>query len=178
MDAFALVWKQIVLLVLVTFIPGLELRASIPIGILYGSSKLGIESNALSWPLVVLICVLANILLGWGVFFAMQPAMRILERFTWFRTRVEPILERTRRKLHPYVEKYGEIGVAVFIGIPLPMSGVYTGAVGAFALGVGKRQFAIANVIGVLIAATAVTVVTLLLRAGVDLPWLQWMLKH
>lgn len=177
MNALLPVWKHIVLLVLVTLIPGLELRASIPIGILYGSSRFGIDSNALSWPVVVLVCTLANILLGWGMFFALQPFMRLMERFAWFRQRVEPLLERTRQKLRPYVEKYGKIGVAVFIGIPLPMSGVYTGAIGAFALGVPKRHFVVANVIGVLIAATAVTAVTLLVRQGVNLPWIQWMLK-
>jgi uncharacterized membrane protein len=127
---------------------------------------------------VVLVCVIANILLGWGVFFALHPFMRLMERFAWFRERLEPLLERTRKKLRPYVEKYGEIGVAVFIGIPLPMSGVYTGALGAFALGLPKRRFVVANVIGVLVAATIVTAVSLLLRQGVDLPWLHWMLKH
>ena len=58
------------------------------------------------------------------------------------------------------------LGVAVFIGIPLPGSGVYTGAFGAYLLGLDRRKFAVANVIGVLIAATAVTALCLLIMQG------------
>jgi uncharacterized membrane protein len=169
--------QQCAVLVLITLIPALELRASIPIGIYYGSTAWGIERGALPWPVVVLVCVVANIVLGWGVFAMMGPVFRLLEHLTWFRRRFEPILLRTQARLKPYVDKYGEFGVAVFIGIPLPGSGVYTGAVGAYLLGLDRRKFAVANVIGVLIAAAAVTVVTLLMKGGMQLPWLQWMLK-
>jgi len=169
--------KQILFLTLVTLIPALELRASIPYGIL-GNEKWGIQQGLMSWPLVVLVCVVANIVLGLGVFLVLAPILAWFERFAWFRRWFSPVLERTRKKLKPYVERYGEIGVAVFIGIPLPGSGVYTGAVGAFLLGLDRRKFAVANVIGVIIAATAVTAVTLMLQAGLDLPWLDWILKH
>ena len=59
------------------------------------------------------------------------------------------------------MDRWGEIGVAIFIGIPLPGSGVITGALGSYAIGLKKRKFFVANVIGVLIAATIVTAVTL-----------------
>ena len=62
-----------------------------------------------------------------------------------------------RRELLREVGDVGELGVAVFIGIPLPGSGVYTGAFGSYLIGLSKRKFAIANVIGVVIAAAAVT---------------------
>jgi uncharacterized membrane protein len=165
--------KQTLILVLITLVPALELRASIPYGIL-GKESWGITPGLMSWPAVVTVCALANILLGWAVFWILAPIMTWLERFAWFRQVLEPVIERTRRRLRPYVDRYGELGVAVFIGIPLPGSGVYTGAFGAFLLGLDRRKFAVANVLGVLIAATAVTAVTLLLRAGVQAPWLDW----
>ena len=56
--------------------------------------------------------------------------------------------------------------LAIFIGIPLPGSGVWTGALAAYLLGVRFRDFAIACVIGVLIAAAIVTAVTLGLLNG------------
>lgn len=167
-------WKQILILILITFVPALELRASIPWGIL-GHGHVGIE---MSWPIVVLVCMAANILLGWGVFWVLAPIMKWLERFTWFRKWIEPVLFRAQRKIHPYVEKYGEMGIAVFIGVPLPGSGVYTGAVGAFLLGLDRRKFAVANVIGVLIAGTAVTLVCLAIDAGRDIPFSRFLIKH
>lgn len=169
--------KQIILLVLVTLIPALELRASIPFGILYGSERFGIVKGAVSWPVVVMVCVLTNIVLGWLVFALLHPVFALLDRFAWFHRLVVPQLERMQRRLKPYVDKYGEMGVAVFIGIPLPGSGVYTGAVGAFLLGLNRRKFAVANVLGVLIAAAVVTVVCFLFEAGLDSAWLTWILK-
>ena len=81
---------------------------------------------------------------------AMQAAPGWFDRVVW------PWFERTQHKLHPYVEKYGEWGLAVFIGVPLPGTGAYTGAFGAFLLGLDKRKFLVANALGVLIACAAV----------------------
>ncbi len=147
---------NIVILFGITLIPALELRASIPYGIF----------NGMSWPVVFLVCVLANILLGFAVFCIMAPCFNILRKWGWFERVIWPRLEKTRHRLHPYVEKYGEMGVAVFIGIPLPGSGVYTGAFGAYLLDLDRRKFAIANVVGVLIAGVAVTAVCLLIDYG------------
>lgn len=152
--------KSILILVAVTLIPTLELRASIPWGVFLMADKL-------TWPFVAVVCICANIILGWIVFWIMGPIFEFLRTWQWFDRRIWPHLEKTRHKIHPYVEKYGELGVAVFIGIPLPMSGVYTGAFGAYLLGVDKRKFAVANVIGVLIAAAAVTTLCLLILYGV-----------
>ena len=148
-------------------IPALELRASIPWGIFK-------MSDQISWPLVVLGCVIANIILGWLVFWVMGPVFNFIRKWGWFERKIWPILERTQHKIHPFVEKYGEFGVALFIGVPLPGSGVYTGAFGSYLLGLDKRKFAIANVIGVVIAAVAVTAVCLFIDNGVigDNSWM------
>ncbi|MBN2104834.1 small multi-drug export protein [bacterium] len=150
---------SIVWLALITLIPTLELRASIPIGIFK-------MADQLSWPVVVLICIIVNILLGWLIFWVLGPAFSLIRKWHWFDQKVWPVLERTQYKIHPYVEKYGELGVAVFIGIPLPGSGVYTGALGAYLLGVDRKKFTIANVLGVLIAGAAVTLICLLILHG------------
>ncbi|NLL83853.1 MAG: small multi-drug export protein, partial [Lentisphaerae bacterium] len=81
--------------------------------------------------------------------------------------RIWPIFERTRYKLHPYVERHGEWGLALFIGVPLPGTGAYSGALGAFLLGVSRRRFMVANFLGVVVACIAVTVVCVLIERGV-----------
>jgi uncharacterized membrane protein len=151
--------KQVLWLALITLIPALELRGSIPIGIFR-------MRDSLSWPVVVLICFVANTILGWAVFLVLGPIFRTLRRWHWFEGKIWPVLEKTRHRIHPYVEKYGEAGVAVFIGIPLPGSGVYSGALGAYLLGLNRRKFMIANVFGVLIAAVIVTLLCLLILHG------------
>lgn len=154
--------KAVVKLVAATFVPGLELRFSIPLG-LFASSV----SENLSLPLVVLICVLANVVVGVAVFELMRPVEKFFRKWGWFERRVWPVLERKREKLRPSVEKYGIWGVAVFIGIPLPGTGAYTGAVGAYLLNLDRRKFWISNLAGVLMAAAAVTLICILVKEGV-----------
>lgn len=165
--------KSIVVLFLVTLIPGLELRASIPVGILGGKWL----AAPMAWPAVVATCVVANILIGWGVFWLLEPVPMLLRRLPLFERLVMRYVERARVRLKPQVDKYGTLGLAVFIGIPLPLTGAYTGAAGAFALGMGRRQFMVANVIGVVLAATCVTAITLLIRAGINLPFFEVLIK-
>ena len=86
--------KQTFFLVLVTLVPALELRASIPYGV-FGSERWGITPGLMSWPVVVCVCVLANILLGWAVFWVLAPILQWFERFRWFQSWIGPVLLRT-----------------------------------------------------------------------------------
>jgi len=154
-------FKNAAILTLLTFIPGLELRASIPYGFFTEiASSIGVAG-------VIGICLLANIMVGIATFWLMGPVVQFFRKWEWFERKIWPHFEKTRAKLHPYVEKYGEWGLAVFIGVPLPGTGAYSGAFGAYLLGFDKRRFLIANFFGVLIAAVCVTAVCVLLQQGV-----------
>lgn len=153
--------KAVSVLAATTLIPGLELRASIPLG----TFTKGIR-EALGLDGVVAVCFLANILVGMVAFEAMALVERFLLRIGWFRRVVWPAIERRRELLRPKVEKYGIWGVSVFIGIPLPGTGAYAGAMASYLLRLERRKFWIANVAGVLCAAVAVTAICLALDAG------------
>ncbi len=156
----------------ITCLPLLELRASIPVGFFRPE-----VAHVLPWPAVTGVCVVANILIGWATFWVMGPVVMCCRRWRWFERAVWPRFERTQHKLKPYVDTYGEWGVAVFIGVPLPGTGTYTGAFGAYLLGLDRRKFALANALGVLIAAAAVTAICLLIQNGVvaDESWIKRM---
>ncbi len=149
-------------LVMLTFLPMLELRASIPFGFFHA----GIRS-AISLPGMVLLCLVTNICVGVIAYRLMGPVERWLRLWGWFDRVIWPRIARARGKLHPYVEKYGEFGVALFIGVPLPGTGAYTGAFGSYLLGLDRRRFYIANALGVLLACCAVTAICLLIDQGV-----------
>ena len=166
--------RSIVILFLITLIPGLELRASIPLGIFGGD----LVESPLAWQWVVLVCVISNILIGWAFFLCLHPLVCLFRKMEWCDRLLKKYLDRAQEKLKPQVEKYGFWGVAVFIGIPLPMTGAYTGAAGAYALGMKRRKFMVANVVGVLIAGICVTIVCLLIKSGVDSPFLQHFIKQ
>lgn len=149
-------------LALLTFIPALELRASIPVSFFTPAFRA-------EWSLALMIgiCLLANIAVGVVAFWLMGPVERLLRRWGWFDRHVWPRIARGQEKLQPYVAKYGEWGLALFIGVPLPGTGAYTGAFGAYLLGFDRRRFWWANIFGVLIACLAVVVLCLLIEHGV-----------
>jgi len=147
---------KILILVGVTFIPALELRASIPLGIFkYGDS--------MHWATVVAICVAANIALAFVFYWLLDTVIKWLRHhWAWFQRVYDRVVARAQRKIQKSVDRYGEWGVAVFIGVPLPGTGVITGAIASYALGLSRKKYYVASILGVLIAATAVTLVCLL----------------
>lgn len=143
-----------------TFIPGLELRFSLPLG--YFSSGSVMPRHA-----AVVLCTVVNVLLGMAVYALMPLIVRILRKWRWLDGKVWPRLEKKTKELSPLVEKYGVMGVALFIGIPLPGTGAYTGAACAYLLGLGQKRFWISNLCGVLMASALVTLVCVLLDFGI-----------
>ncbi len=144
--------QTILILIFITLIPTLELRASIPYGILRAD---------LHWGTVVLICVLTNIVLGPLVYLFLHKAITLLLRFAWLKGIYQRTVTKIQRRIQKSIDRYGEMGVALFIGIPLPGTGSYSGALGAYLLGLSYRKFIIANLIGVLMAGAIVTAVVL-----------------
>jgi uncharacterized membrane protein len=132
--------------------PFLELRASIPYGIL---------NTDLNWIAVFLICVITNILLAPIVYFLLDKVVHLFFFIKPFKKIYDYYIIKTQKKIHKYVEKYGEIGVALFIAVPLPGSGVYSGALASYILGLSYKDFIKAAVIGVLIAGVIVTAISI-----------------
>ena len=139
--------EQFAIIALLTLLPGLELRA----GILFGLSQ---GMDALQ---VFALAVAVNALLGPIVLFALQNILpfflkiNVLEKFY-----AQNVL-RVQKDYKKYIEKYGGIGLALFIAVPLPGAGSWSGALAAFLMGMKIKKFAIVNFVGVLIAGIIVT---------------------
>jgi uncharacterized membrane protein len=141
---------EIFKMIAITFIPTLELRASIPYGL---------SITDYHWFMVFMVCVIANFIIGIMIFIFLDRIIKIMCFFKPVETLWNKYIERTQKRISEGVEKYGEWAVAVFIGIPLPGSGVYTGALASFLIGLSFKKFIIANIIGVLIAGILVTII-------------------
>jgi uncharacterized membrane protein len=147
---------KILILIGVTFIPALELRASIPLGFIK-------YQDSMHWTVIVAICLAANVALAYVFYWLLDTVIKWLrQHWAWFQRVYERLVARAQRKIHRHVEKYGEWGVAVFIGIPLPGTGVITGAIASYALGLDRKKYYIASILGVLMAGTIVTALCLL----------------
>jgi uncharacterized membrane protein len=102
-----------------TIIPWIELRAAIPLA--YGAG----EQAYLPFILI------ANLAIYWPGWWFLQLVYHRIPEGTWIHRK----LERVREKAHPMVEKYGFWGLAIFVAIPLPGTGAYSGTAAAWLLG-------------------------------------------
>jgi uncharacterized membrane protein len=143
--------KEILTISLITLTPLLELRASIPFGI-------GIKIPLM---IVLITAILTNIILGPLVYIFLNKFVHLFTRYKLFRVPYNKVIKRTQKRIQKKVEKYGEFAIALFIAVPLPGSGSYTGALAAHIIGLSYKKFIISNIIGVLISAIIVTLVSL-----------------
>lgn len=73
----------------------------------------------------------------------------------------EWLFARTRRKTAD-IEKYETLGLTVFVAIPLPATGAWTGAMAGWLLGMSFAHSMLSIFLGVLIAGVIMTALALL----------------
>ena len=57
-------------------------------------------------------------------------------------------LERVRGRAKGFVERYGVIGLSLFVAVPLPLTGVWTGALAGYVLGFPRRKLILSLIVG------------------------------
>lgn len=138
---------------LIAFIPIGELRAAIPIGIL---------SFDLPWWSAYLWAVVGNIIPVFFLLWLLEPAYRYFDKRSRTMHRIfEWVFTRTRRKLKDKVEKHGWWALMLFVMIPLPITGAWTGSAAAFVFGIPYKKALLSIFLGVLISGVIVTIITL-----------------
>lgn len=144
--------QEILILILLSIAPLIELRGSIPYGILVA------QLNPL---LVFVIAISANLLMGVFLYYFIKHIIPLMRKWHFFDKIYSKYVEKTQKKIHKKVEKYGDAALAIFIGIPLPGSGVASASVAAIFLGMSFRNFFKASFIGLIIAGIIIMLLTL-----------------
>jgi uncharacterized membrane protein len=140
--------EKIALTLLATILPISELRGGIPLGI-----SLGLDP----W-FTFFIAVIANALIFFPIFFVLRLFYdKLLSRIPLF----NKYLDNLRKRGKPKVEKYGFWGLTLFVAIPLPITGAYTGTILAWLLGMDWRKAFPAVGLGVIVAGIVVLLITL-----------------
>jgi len=153
--------KEIAWTLLMTVSPVFELRGGIPLGILhYGLDPL----------FTFFLAVIANTLIFFPVFFALRLFYdKVLFRIPLF----DKYLDNLRKRGKPKVDKYGFWGLFLFVAIPLPITGAYTGTILAWLLGMDWREAFPAIGLGVIVAGVIVLLITRLIELGIlGVPWI------
>ncbi|HOD17687.1 MAG TPA: small multi-drug export protein [Candidatus Cloacimonadota bacterium] len=141
-------------IVMISMLPVFELRGSIPVAMFafhfhwFKAAVLAVIGNMLPIPLLLLF---------------LESLVKLLRKNKLGAKFVDRLYKRTKSK-SKVIERYEAIGLVIFVGIPIPGTGAWTGSLAAniFALPFWKSLFYI--FVGVLLAAVAVT---LLCQTGV-----------
>lgn len=106
--------------------------------------------------------VLTNILIFFPIYFGLKFLYARLKEYIIIGNK----LTKTRKKASPYVQKYGFLGLLIFVAIPLPGTGVYTGSAAAWLLGLDWKRSFIAVSGGAVVASLIVLLLSLGVKAG------------
>lgn len=140
----------VVVTVLITSaLPVIELRGAIPIGISLGLSSLDSTLISLLGSMVPVPFILLFI----------RPVFNYLKKTRMFKGIVEKLTHRSVKK-GENIKKYGFWGLMIFVAIPLPGTGVWSGALIASVLDMKFKQAFPAILSGNIIAAILVSLVS------------------
>ena len=145
-DYLDIIWS-----IIWSILPISELRGGIPYAI----------ANDINPFLAYFICVGANILAFPIVFFFLEFLHPLFLKVGIYQKLFDKFILKTRKKLDTKIKKYGFWGLMLFVMIPLPVTGAYTGSLAAWLFNIPKKKAFISVVLGVIISGIIVTIISL-----------------
>ncbi len=130
----------------VSMIPVVELRGGIILG-----TALGME-----WLEVFLICMAGNLVPIPIIIILGRYVIERLGKTKMFGPAVEKYKAKTLSK-SGVIDKYGPWGLVLFVGIPLPGTGVWTGSVLALLMDLRMKKAIPAMILGMVVAGVIMT---------------------
>ncbi len=143
-------WWNILLAIVLSFLPIIELRGGIPMAILSGIDPL----------IAFILCVFVNILITPFAFFFLDKIHGWLLSYTWYKKSINKIFEKTKKrseKVKKSMDNWGMFALVLFVSIPLPGTGAWTGTLIAWILKLNRKKAFLAISLGVIIAGIIVT---------------------
>ena len=147
--------EELVVLI-ISALPIIELRGAIPIAI---------NTFDMSWQSAFVLAFIGNMLPVPFILILLRKTDVWLGRFPRFRRWLDWLYKRTRKR-GAIVDKYKRIGLVLFVAIPLPVTGAWTGSISAVLFGIKFWHALLAISVGVIIAGVIVTILSILGWAG------------
>jgi uncharacterized membrane protein len=157
---------------LIAMIPLIELKGAIPVG-MTPAFGLGLLETAG-------VAYLGSTLISFLVFFLLKPVFALLKKIKIFNLLVrkceglfihkaEKIAAKTNGSVESAAKRIMIISLLIFVAVPFPVTGVWTGTAIAVFLGLKFRESVIPLALGNLIAGSLITLMTFLFKDYVDL---------
>ncbi len=155
----------------ISMFPLIELKGAIPIGT--GIFNLNLWQTAG-------IAYLGSTIISIAVFFLLIPVFNLLKKIGFIRKlveKIESIFEEKARKIaqktdgspEKEAKKIMMLSLFIFVAVPFPVTGVWTGTAIAVFLGLKFRESVLPIAVGNLIAGSIITLLTLLFGEYVDI---------
>lgn len=141
---------NIVMTFLIAMVPVLELRAAIPAGVIAG----------LPIPIALIVSVIGNLLPIPFIILFIRKIFKFMQSKSERLARIVKHFEDKAESKKEQVLKYEFWGLMIFVAIPLPGTGAWTGALIAAMLDMQLKRAFPSIAMGVLIAACIVTILT------------------
>jgi len=135
---------------LISVIPWIEIRGSVPVGILMG----------LDFTKVFLISLLGGLLIIPFTFVLLDHIFPIIRKINL----IDRLYLYWESKVQRKYKKYSEwelVGLMVFVAIPLPGTGAYSGTLLSYLLGLDRKWSFVMIFLGVILAGIIVSIITL-----------------
>ena len=142
--------------VIISALPIVELRGALPVAI---------YSFHMPWYEALCLSIIGNMLPVPPLLLCLEKLAKAASRCEWSKRVVNWVFEHTRRR-GKVIEKYEKIGLMLFVAVPLPFTGAWTGSIAAFLLGLKFRYAFLSILFGVIIAGVIVTCLCLLVGWG------------
>lgn len=136
-------------------VPLIEQRGAIPVGIL---------AYHLNPWLVFLVSLLGSFIPAPFVYLFFNKILAWMKKIKFFH-KFTDFIDRKIQKGAKQVEKYMEIGLTIFVGIPLPTTGLWTGSAIAAFLGLDFKKSMLCVFLGGIISAVIITIVSMIAPA-------------
>jgi uncharacterized membrane protein len=140
----------------IAMLPIFELRGAIP----YAFSPLAGGWGQAHPLLAYLTAVAGNFVPVLPLLTLLGPAERKLRRFGWADRFLTWLFARTERR-SDLIRRYQALGLILFVAIPAPMTGAWTGAVAAYLFRLPLRFAVPCIILGIALAGVLVTLVSL-----------------
>lgn len=138
-------------------LPVIELRGGIPLAVNYA-----IKNNIPSF-LAFFLCVIANILIIFFIFYFLDNLHKVFLKNSLYNKLFNLHIKKMQKKVDKFEEKYSAIGflaLVLFVAVPLPGTGAWTGSLISWLLDLDRKKSILAISTGVILAGILVLLMT------------------
>jgi len=149
---------RLIYALILTILPVSELRGGLPLAILYA------KDHFIPVVLIFLLIVLINILLIFFIFFFLDNLHKFFMRIKFYRKFFGKYLKRLQKRIDKFEERYnskGFIALVLFVAIPLPGTGAWSGSLVSWILGLDRKKSILSIALGILIAGFLILLMSL-----------------